>query len=122
MTLTERYFRALGWKTHEIDFGYGLQRCWEMLDGKQYPEETLPNITEHFPSFRQYVIEEMERRGWRLDITTYIFSDRKESERHVEWFHDVEIVVYEAPIKDNEILSAAIEAAYEYLKKEKEDE
>ena len=130
--IIENYFKALGWEwkktrtnaSFPITDGSGEgnfigdEWCW-CLNGnkvgesrKVNPDVTprksdLPNITESFSAFKKWVIEEMDRRGWKLT----------NSGRFVQWMPKKSQPVgglYEE-IKDNEILSAAVIAATEYL-------
>jgi len=108
MTLTERYFRLLGWRPNGNgeDISY-----WEAPGCPSRGTETLldlPNIREHFPSFKQFVLEEMERRGLYLDVFDGDCA---------RWRNDNGCIA-SAIIKDNEILSAAIEAAISYLEEQ----
>ena len=106
MDMVERYFRALGWERKCITLGGSMD--WRSPNGVNYGAE-LPNILEHFPSFKKWVLEEMEKRGYKLVVSTLWSS----------WYAGAENPVYETKIKDNEVLEAAIIAATNYLEGEK---
>lgn len=126
MTLIERYFRALGWEFHPRHphaFTHWTTNIGEEILTKYNigdEAKDLPNILEHFPSFRQFVIEEMHNRNITLEVNT--------NAKRLRWkrwgFKEADGRIYEWPneIKDNDIPRAAVEAACEYLEKEKEDE
>lgn len=117
MTTTEKYFRALG-------FEWGL--CPKLLHGTQKDEwcwmskkegyktkfEELPNITQHYPDFKRWVLLEMGRRNVKLHVTMkrvgwHYFGDNIPLMEKMRGFS--------SEIKDNEILEAACEAATHYL-------
>lgn len=113
MNLTERYFSALGWRPfyHAV---LGLSHFITPEQKRIEVPEELPNITQHYPDFKKFVVEEMEKRGITYFIKEHKFFWGK------EWdVKDIYDEVANKPIKNNEILEAAVEAACEYLEGEK---
>ena len=95
MTTTEKYFRA--YRKHN-DFGLGDVK----LGG------ILPNITQHYPDFKKWVLEKMEGEGYEPEIEEgkfyWVLGNNAEPAEE---------------IKDNEILRAAVIAATRYFEAKK---
>ena len=95
MTITEKYFRAIGWG-------------WQ-----NFEPVNLPDITQSFADFKLHVLKKMEEEGYEFAIhnnITYL----------AYWQNSPGGIIGENvlkyPIKDNEILSAAVVAATRYFK------
>lgn len=91
----EDYFRA--YQKHN-DFGLGDV----MLGG------IPPNIIDHYPSFKKWVLEKMEEKGYRLNV----FNGRA-----VHWGSDYTPLL----IEDGEITLAAVKAATRYWREKNAD-
>ncbi len=115
MNNTEKYFRALGWfqgcATPDPESAY----VWVQPPNQIYGEE-LPNITESMSAFNKWVAERMEKYGYKYRIhvgqwiwgfsASLLFDEHDKGE-------------FKEPIKDNEILEAAVIAATRYLEGKK---
>ena len=129
--ITEAYFVARGWtwkdKVHlylpeqptEDKF---CSKCgkttpyrsegWHGPDGEHYWE--LPPIIDHYPAFREHVLEVMREDGWKFLIEDGVFfwirllpeSECSHNPRHTEDFG--------VDIKDNDLLKAGIIASTRY--------
>ena len=108
MTLTEKYFRAIGWTPPAINRKYWSRT--QAYEGGAVSE--LPDITQSFADFKLHVLEKMEGEGLRPVISLGVWG---------WWYHPREILKdqIEEPIKDNEILTAGVISATKYFKGKK---
>ena len=106
MTLTENYFKAIGWTKDMVRHDW----FWLNPDKQGYTE--LPDITQSFADFKLHVLEKMEGEGLRPVISLGVWG---------WWYHPREILKdqIEEPIKDNEILTAGVISATKYFKGKK---
>jgi hypothetical protein len=110
----EEYFKALGFKWGVLPkMLHGTEKdvwCWmSKKEGYKTQFKELPNITQHYPDFKKWVLDKMEGEGMRFEIVGYVAQFYKGS----ALFFDKDTVAYEE-IKDNEILEAAVIAATRY--------
>jgi len=114
MTTTENYFTALGWeywKDEKNPNGLWVKYEPSIEDGLHF--EVLPNITQSFPDFKKWVLEKMEKDGYKLTVSAILSA--------VGWVpvnsNKIETIETHGcvGIKNNEILEAAVIAATSYL-------
>ena len=115
--ITEAYFKARGWTYSLIIYAHNLAIgedrpshlwCSPAIKGQtrssRYKLKGLPNILESFSAFKEHVLEVMGEEGFTVAIMFGDFmwvSKKKDS--------------LEEPIKDNDILTAAVLAATRYF-------
>jgi hypothetical protein len=112
----ENYFKAMdGW---HLEDGIWVNAKGESLGVVMGGE--FPDIIDHFPSFKKWVLERMEGEGYKLSLTTYHYSDGPKDD-DVEWWpaKGNGTTVYCETLEDNEITLAAVEAATQYWEKKK---
>ena len=104
MTLTEKYFRAIGWnyfnRTPDWPRGY-----WSESEFFKPKYKELPKITQSFPDFKLHVLEKMRGEGYWFTVNPST----------VVWQPKLSDVFYLESHKDNEILSAGVVAATRYF-------
>lgn len=102
----EEYFKALGWLpvTHKNYPDTILY--W--LSPSKIEFGSLPNILESFPDFKKWVLEVMEGEG-------YVLTSSGNQWAYWLYLMDAEHPIFDEPIKDNNILHAAVIAATRYL-------
>jgi hypothetical protein len=98
MNITEKYFKALG-----LAEFYDAQWNFIGADGDLY--NTFPNITQHYPDFKKWVLEKMEGDGYEFTLNGGMIG----------WIGDRSFSHIKG-VKDNEILLAAVIAATRYWK------
>ena len=107
MNITEKYFRAIGWRY--VDQIGNNPYGW-FLGSYHHRSLELPNITESFSAFKKWVLEKMvlgDGRPMKYSIGI---------ERGDDWNWWADHTTYSEPIKNNEILEAAVIAATRYFK------
>ncbi len=103
--LAARYFKALGW-TPRAD--------GEWFDSNGNWKERLPNILEHYPDFKKWVLEVMEGEGYGYSID-YCFQWGN------EFSDNARLKFIREEIKSNNILHAAVIAATRYFEEKKDE-
>lgn len=111
----ERYFKALGW-TYDCN-ARGRYFWWmpsnpplaQILYGLE-----LPNILDHYPSFKKHVVEVMGEKGY-----SYSIDEFHKEPITFEWFKFGATTSYKKEIADNNITEAAVISATEYLENRK---
>lgn len=110
--IKEAYFKARGWWEHESQ--YDGSYWWDKNGNSTHIPvlpDSLPNILEHYPDFKEHVLEVMLRDYYKLTVYGGSVTWRG------AWDYQKEI----EEIKDNNILHAAVIAATRYFE-EKRDE
>ena len=110
MNITEKYFRAIGWKPKP--FSSVCPDAWGPKETSAADACSLPNITQSFPDFKKWVLEKME--GEKMHLLLCLPGS-------VVWGRDsIKDYTQEAEyIVDNEILEAAVVAATTYFEGKK---
>lgn len=124
--IVESYFKALGaeWKPFMKEselwhWGWILHnepepirgRTWSKPDCVAYSENVehpFPNILDSFPDFKKWVLEVMGEEG-------YVLTSSGNQWAYWLYLMDAEHPIFDEPIKDNNILHAAVIAATRYL-------
>jgi len=134
--IVEDYFRAVGWVIeNELNDDPALDRMnhllfqWIAPDGVR--RKKLPNITQHYPDFKLWVLEDMEAEGFHphLTLDDTIVSDGMGGETDGPaillwvWGHETKPTAQiEQEVEDNEILCAAVVAATRYFEQKNTDQ
>ena len=122
MTTTEKYFKARATSFRKIIFG-GYEEYSEWVEGVnaylvdgEWVRNDRYDLTQSYPDFKKFVLEKMEREGFRMNIV-----HQNQTSRGLvpicQW-----LGIHPDPIeeiKDNEILEAAVIAATEYWRQKK---
>ena len=114
MTITEKYFRSIGW---EFRLNLDLKAMvWMLPEAEACPQNRkpwkikLPEITQSFADFKKWVLEKMEGDGFLLaknagGMTFFV------NPKNNKFFSELP--------KNNEILSAGVVAATRYFEGKK---